>query len=107
MIECIYCRKYIGTIDLKQLIDHSDNIYGYRLILGMGCDQKPLEIAFDGDFNQFLKYLDKRLHEDHLADETYSYGMRGFFVDDVNFNPRDKELSTAEIPDYQDTKNLN
>lgn len=54
----------------------------------MNCDEKPLEIAFDGTAQQFMQLLEKRLRQDHLADETYSYGMKGFNYEEVTTNPK-------------------
>lgn len=90
LIEKVYCKKYIGYIKLTPLKNMFDNIFGYKLDLGMGCDDQPLQIAFDGTASEFMERLETRLRQDHLADETYSYGVRGFSYEDVAKNPRIK-----------------
>lgn len=95
LIEHIYCRKYVGTIELKKLVDAQDKPYGYMLSLGLGCSDRPLQIAFDGTPAQFLKLLEKRLRQDHIADTEFSYGIKGYSASDMSNNPHDKSCSQA------------
>jgi hypothetical protein len=50
LIERIYCAKYTGYIEVKELRDpyEQDVLMGYKLILGLNVKEKPLTLAADG-----------------------------------------------------------
>lgn len=96
LIEHIYCKKYIGKLDLKPLTNLKGEVYGYWLSLGLGCDERPLQIAFDGTAREFLQRLEKRLRYDHIADTEFSYGVKGDRPEDININPKMKPCSSAD-----------
>lgn len=92
LITKIYCVRYTGTIKLTTLKTASGDIFGYKVSLGLGCDEKPLQIAFDGTAEEFMKLLEKRLRNDQLAKTEYSYGMKGYSYDDISANPHLKKI---------------
>lgn len=88
LIENTYCKRYIGQIRLKTLTAYDGTPTGYRVSMDLGNPERPLELAFDGNSEEFLTLLEKKLREKHLADDTYSYGLKGFTPEDVSVNPR-------------------
>lgn len=76
LIEWVYCRKYVGYLKVEQLKDFQRIPFGWKVSIGLHCDEKPLEIAFDGDEEQFLKLLEKRLRQDHLHTTDFYNGYK-------------------------------
>lgn len=71
LIFKVYGECYIGKLKIKQL-DHG----GYDLILGLDVDEKPLHIAADYEWNDFLKYIEQELRSRHLHTTKYYTGYK-------------------------------
>lgn len=76
LIEMIYCRKYVGYLKVEDLRNWDGSHRGWLVYIGLHQDERPLQIAYDGDEFQFLKYLDRRLRTDRLHEIQYSNGYR-------------------------------
>lgn len=75
VIENIYKAKYIGTLQIAPILDREVQL-GYKLRLGMNKDERPLYIAFEGDKDTFIKYLQQELRNRRLAETEFYYGEK-------------------------------
>ena len=76
LIEWIYCRKYVGYLKVEELTQCNQYHVGWKASIGLHCDEKPVEIAFDGTDDEFLQRLEKRLRQDHLHTTDYFNGYK-------------------------------
>ena len=76
IIEKAYEAKYIGKIKIKNILDCSGKIVGYKLILGLNNNERPLTIQIEGTPEQFLKYVEKELRSRHLHYTTFYKGYQ-------------------------------
>lgn len=79
IIECLYKAKYTAEIKVETLTNSDGNITGYLLILGLNNSEMPLQIAFDGDWDSFLKYIKEELRTRRLSDTEYFFGEK-FYI---------------------------
>lgn len=73
VIESIYKAEYVGTLQITPILDGEVQL-GYKLRLGMNRDERPLYIAFEGDKDGFIKYLQSELRVRRLAETEFYYG---------------------------------
>lgn len=71
LIYKVYGELYIGKLKVKKL-----DTGGYDLILGLDVDEKPLHIAADLEWEEFLKYLEQELRSRHLHTTKYYTGYK-------------------------------
>ena len=76
IIEKAYEAKYIGKIKIKDILDCSGKIVGYKLILGLNNNERPLTIQIEGTSEQFLKYVEKELRSRHLHYTAFYKGYQ-------------------------------
>lgn len=88
LINCVYKCKYIGKTKVTKLFNFSGDPYGYKVTIGLNNEDKPLELAFDGDAKEVLCLLEKKLRQSHLIDTSYSYGMKGESWEDIKELPK-------------------
>lgn len=93
LIEIIYCRKYEGYLRVRDIREQDGSHRGWMVSIGLHQDERPLEIAYDGDAYFFLTKLDRRLRTDHLHYTDYYNGYK--IKLDGNQDP-----STALPPKY-------
>lgn len=82
IIEKAYEAKYIGKIKIKDILDCSGKNVGYKLILGLNNDERPLTMQIEGTPEQFLKYIEKELRNRHLHYTAFYKGYQVPIVDD-------------------------
>lgn len=88
MFKKIYCAEYTGKIDVIPLYESftfpgdQPKVCGYTLRLGLNREERPLNIACDGTPEQFLKYVEKELHERNLVRTDYFTAIQ-FYPEDV------------------------
>ena len=75
VIEDIYKAKYIGALQITYILDGEVQL-GYKLRLGMNKDERPLYIAFEGNKEEFIKYLQQELRNRRLAETEFYYGEK-------------------------------
>lgn len=75
LFRTIYEKEYTGKIVVKEIIykfpGEEPQVVGYELKLGLNKDEKPLTIACDGTAEEFLKIVEKELHERSLDSVIY------------------------------------
>lgn len=76
IIEKAYCAKYVGKIKIEDILDCNKNTVGYKLILGLNNDERPLTIQMEGNTDQFLKYVEKDLRKRHLHYTSFYTGYQ-------------------------------
>jgi hypothetical protein len=76
LFEEIYQAKYTAGIKVKELMTWDGNHRGYELILDLNNKEKPLTIAYEGDFKTFLKFLNKELRFMALNRTKYYFGQK-------------------------------
>lgn len=76
LIEQVYCLKYVGFLKVQELVNCKKEHFGWKVQIGLHWDEKPIELAFDGDENQFFKSLEKQLRKMHLHTSDYFNGYR-------------------------------
>ena len=83
IIERRYKRKYVGGIEVKQLISG-----GYKLVLDLGNpDKKVIQIAADLDAEDFLKFIEQELIDRQLHKVLFFKGVKIY--------PEDEERGTC------------
>ena len=75
VIETIYNAKYVGTLQIVPILN-GDVQLGYKLRLGMNKDERPIYIAFEGDKDGFIKYLQQELRIRRLSETEFYYGEK-------------------------------
>lgn len=95
LIKQVYCVNYVGFLKVKKLLNWDESERGWLAQIGLHCDQKPLEIAYDGTYVEFLKRLHKRLHLDHLHDIDYYNGYK------ITIDPNQDPSTTIPPKDYK------
>lgn len=76
IIETAYCAKYVGKMEIKNLLDCNNNQVGYCLVLGLHTPERPLTIQMQGTAQQFLKYVEKELRSRHLHYTKFYTGYK-------------------------------
>ena len=74
MIKNLYECEYVGKIKVKE------TKRGYLLELGLGKNDVPYTLAFDGNEECFLKYLKNELREANLHFPQYSELKKLYFT---------------------------
>ena len=83
MIERRYKKKYIGGIEVKQLVSG-----GYVLKLDLGNpDVKVIQLSADLDAEDFLKYIEQELISRQLCKVQFFKGIKTY--------PEDEERGTC------------
>ena len=73
LIERIYCKKYIGTLEVKHI-----KPIGVTVRFGLNNDEKPIYISAELDDISFLKYIEKELHSRHFDIVKYFLGYKEY-----------------------------
>ena len=61
LIETIYEVKYTRPLYVKELKRWNGEHLGYKLILPLNKDEKPIELAMEGNKDQFLDFIKDEL----------------------------------------------
>lgn len=75
VIKEVYQAEYVGTLSLTIMTDN-DIPTGYILRLGLNQDERPLFIAFEGNKDEFIKYLKQELRTRRLSETHFYYGEK-------------------------------
>ena len=67
----ITCTKYIGDLELDIINDCYDNLYTLRICLNTP-DVAPIVLGFQGNEEQFMKYLEKEFRKRRLQEINYT-----------------------------------
>ena len=67
----VTCTKYIGDLELDIINDCNNNLYTLRICLNTP-DVAPIVLGFQGNENQFMKYLEKEFRKRKLQEITYT-----------------------------------
>lgn len=73
IIKCVYEKEYTGKLKVIKLKS------GYKLQLFLGNDDIPHEYAFDGNHEQFLKFIYKELKKVHWDSIEFSQLKKLYF----------------------------
>lgn len=73
VIKDIYQAEYVGTLNLT-VMEGDQPVYILRL--GMNKDERPLFIAFEGNKDEFIKYLKQELRARRLSETHFYYGEK-------------------------------
>lgn len=77
LINFVYDESlYIDKIKVQELKSFSGSHVGWRAQISLHVDERPLDIAFDGCWKEFLTRLEDRLHKDHLNTTDYFDGHK-------------------------------
>lgn len=76
IIEEVYCKKYVGKIKIKEILDCNKKVIGYNLWLGLNNIERPLTIQKEGTQDEFLKYIRRNLSSRHLNDVFFYSGYQ-------------------------------
>lgn len=71
LIRTIYCKEYIGRLQVIELFNYDKEHLGYLLKLGLNKDEKPLTIAWEGAEDKYLVFLEKELKRLNLSHTKY------------------------------------
>lgn len=74
IIKCVYEKEYTGKLKVVKLKS------GYKLQLALGCEDIPHEYAFDGNAEQFLKFIRKELRKVHWDSIEFSELKKLYFT---------------------------
>lgn len=83
LIYKVYGKCYIGKLKIKHL-----QPVGYELLLMLDCDEKPLHIAAQLQWNEFLEFIEKELRIRHLHTTSYYTGYKIDEYDERRINCR-------------------
>ena len=61
LIEQIYEAKYTRPLYVKELQRWDGSLLGYKLILPLNKDERPIELAMEGNKDQFLNFVKDEL----------------------------------------------
>ena len=85
IIRRIYCSEYCGRLKVKIIEkccqtncceDEECENYRFELLIYLNKDERPLSLAFDGNLEDFLKYIAKELRSRRLHYTEYYYGYQ-------------------------------
>ena len=68
LIEKIYEAKYNRLLTVEETKTWDGRHLGYKLVLSLNKDEKPVELAMEGNKEQFLKFV-----EDELRHNCYNH----------------------------------
>lgn len=72
-ITKVYKKCYIGRLDIVKF-KHG----GYDVSIYLDCDERPLHIAAQLEFEDFLQYFEQELRRARLTDSHYYTGYKTF-----------------------------
>ena len=75
IIRKVYEAEYTGRIKVISSHDCGD-IYQYELILGMNNFERPIRMGYQGNQQDFLKYIDKELRRRYLHHTSFYCGYK-------------------------------
>lgn len=70
MIECTYECIFKGKVEVKKLGD------SYQLRLSLNQPERPIWMTYQGDEDDFLKYLKDEFKKRRLSDTEYYTGVK-------------------------------
>nr|DAN37437.1 MAG TPA: hypothetical protein [Crassvirales sp.] len=73
IIEKIYCKKYIGTLEIYRIIP-----FGLIVRFGLNCNEKPIYIAAELSDDKFLKYMEKEIRSRRFDFVKYFIGYKEY-----------------------------
>lgn len=85
IIRRIYCSDYCGKLKVKLIKkcsipncceEQECENYGFELSIYLNKDERPLSLAFDGNIEQFLKFVTKELRNRYLHYTKYYSGYQ-------------------------------
>lgn len=68
----VYDKCYIGKLKVKPLC----GTVGYDLLLALDCEEKPIHIAAELEWNAFCKFIEEELRKRHLHTTSYYTGYK-------------------------------
>ena len=73
LIERIYCKKYIGTLEVNHI-----NPIGVTVRFGLNNDEKPIYISAELSDDDFMIFIEKELHSRRLDIVKYFLGYKDY-----------------------------
>lgn len=72
----IYCKEYIGHIDVIETLTSENKHLGYMLKLGLNNKEKPFTISCEGNPEQFLNFVEKELRRSNFNGVDFFKGIK-------------------------------
>ena len=86
IIRRVYCSEYCGKLSIEMIskccksdcCSESEDCcnYGFKISIYLNKDEYPLTLAFDGNLEEFLKFICKELKNRKLHYTKYYYGYQ-------------------------------
>ena len=79
LIEDIYEAEYNRLLSVVETKTWNGKHLGYKLILSLNKDEKPIELAMEGNKDQFLKFVENELRHNCYNHVKFYTAQRIYF----------------------------
>jgi hypothetical protein len=79
LIEDIYEAKYNRLLTVKETFNWAGKHLGYKLSLSLNKDERPIELAMEGNEEQFLKFIENELRHNCYNHVKFYTAKRIYF----------------------------